>query len=94
MRKPANPAALIYAKAITILPPPDAPKEKPFLVVHLIVDCPICGEAKILLAGHHLRSVVRTLQGIVDTVPPELTAEGETQIVERQFDRPFRPEDN
>jgi len=84
--------ALVRARAITVTPP--VGQGKPFLVAELHISCDICGEHTVTFAGHHLRPIVALFQEFIEACP-ELTAEGDVEVVgRREYDFPFDPENN
>ncbi len=64
---------------IYVVQPVEGPS---FLLVEVSIDCPVCGQQTLQLAGHHLRLVRDVILEAMDR-HPELTCSGESQIVER-----------
>ncbi len=41
----------------------------PVLIVELAIDCDICGEVYVQIAGHHLRALTAALAGVIEDYP-------------------------
>ncbi len=54
-----------------VVHPPDGSRS--FLLLELLLDCPLCGQQRIQLAGHHLKMVRDIAIKAIDAFP-ELTA--------------------
>jgi len=54
------------------------------LIIDIEIDCPICGQHSIRIAGHHARAV---RQGLIDLIDlyPELTGTAATLLEKRRY---------
>jgi hypothetical protein len=85
--------AFLQVKTVIVIPPPGH-GDAPWLIAQLLLNCSTCGESSVIFAGHHLRAIVKALQEVIDAAPPELTPEGEIEIVTSGSTKRFAPENN
>ena len=73
MAEPSPPASVESRtqSRLYVIHPPDG--GRPFLLLELLLDCPLCGQQRIQLAGHHLKMVRDIAIEAIDAFP-ELTA--------------------
>jgi hypothetical protein len=83
--------AHLHMQAVTVHPAHDATG---FLVVRIVVECEVCGEYEVVLAGHHIKPLMEMLQGVVDEVDPALVDGGEGVTVQRSTHHITDPRNN
>lgn len=54
-----------------------------FLIVELVIDCPICGPYAVEFAGHHLRAIRDVLIEQIDLNPDLTGKEGDAKVISR-----------
>lgn len=73
------------------------PTGEALLRVIFELDCPLCGQGTIVLAGHHLRAMRDAIIQTIDLHPTLTGADDDVKTIEKiQFGigGPSRPEDN
>lgn len=53
------------------------------LVVDITVECPLCGQIRLQLPGHHLRVIRNALIGAIDAYPELCGTDANVQQVDR-----------
>jgi len=54
------------------------------LVIDLEIDCPICGQHSVRIAGHHARAIRQGLMDLIDLYP-ELTGKSATLLEQARY---------
>jgi len=62
------------------------------LVAQIVIECPVCGETVITVAGHHLQPLVQLLQDLIAR-EPSVTRSGDCVLVTTSEKRIY-PENN
>jgi hypothetical protein len=81
------PPAKIAARIFKIEPP----RDPPYLLVEIDIDCPVCGLFTLALAGHHLRTIRDIVIEAID-LHPEL-ASGAAMVVDQYVVKGKAPAD-
>lgn len=74
----------------------ELPDGRKFLTVAITIDCPVCGQLTLQLAGHHLRALREFLTSTIDEFPDLCLKEGDVRALEtlRFEGRVTNPENN
>lgn len=72
---------------------PDHPTVAPVMLVEIDIDCPMCGEQHLQIAGHHLRALRNLIIEFID-LHPDMTGEeaGITNIGRTTFEGTASPD--
>ena len=73
--------ASLIGRSILIVSTED-PAEQ-MLVLEVALDCPECGQHAFRIAGHHLRTLRRLLNEIIEANPALTGTEDDSQVVEQ-----------
>ena len=61
----------------------DLPSGEALLVVEIAVDCPLCGQYTLRLAGHHLRMIRDALVQMIDLHPGLTGTDADVQTLQK-----------
>jgi hypothetical protein len=77
--------AIVHGRLLLV----EVPKQEPFPLIVITIECDVCGTSTLAMAAHHAKAIGRVLSDCIEQLP-----DIETESTEIPMTRPKRPEDN